>query len=83
MGGSDAEGIQGDECAELHQRCLEPDRFANASEAVKRNAACIPTRTSAPRPCAHDLVVLEPLTGRSDGADCGVGEAPGVWSGWR
>jgi hypothetical protein len=48
MGGSDAEGIQRGERAELHQLSFEPDRFANASEAVKRNNACIRTRTLPP-----------------------------------
>ena len=36
MGGPDAEGIQRGERAELHQLSFEPNRFANASEAVKQ-----------------------------------------------
>jgi hypothetical protein len=51
MGGSDAEGIQRGERAELHQLSVEPDRFATTSEAVKRNNACIPDQDIAA--CCH------------------------------
>ena len=39
MGGSDAEGIQRGERAELPQWRLEPDCFANAYKAAKRCSA--------------------------------------------